>query len=237
MKKLNLVLIAFAFIMLVGIVFSFSVALAEDQQAAVQKMDKDKSNDGMGMMCPMMSKMDDEKGMDMKKMDMGKGMMCQCPMMDKMKGDMPMGNMQMKSPDMMAYIEKLQLTPDQRDKMDSAKIAHHKDMIRKSADRDIAQIELEELMRKDEPNLTAIGDQLKKIANMEADLKLSQIKIIIDLKAILTKEQKDNLKMMMEHDRMNMPMGKMEQKGMQQLPAPKQLDKSVPEPMKDMKMK
>jgi len=173
----------------------------------------------------------------MKKMDMGKGMMCQCPMMDKMKGDMPMGNMQMKSPDMMAYIEKLQLTPDQKDKMDSAKIAHHKDMIRKSADRDIAQIELEELMRKDEPNLTAIGDQLKKIANMEADLKLAQIKVMIDLKAILTKEQKDNLKMMMEHDRMNMPMGKMEQKGKEQPPAPKQLDKPAPEPMKDMKMK
>lgn len=232
MKKLNVVLIAIVFIMLVGIVFSFSIALAEDQQMAMQKMDKDK-----------MQPYDDQKGMDMKKMDMmkmdmGKGMMmCQCPMMDKMKGNMPMGNMPMKGPDMMAYIEKLQLTPEQRDKMDSTKIAHQKDMIRKNADRDIAQIELDELMRKDDPNLTAVGDQLKKIANMEADLKLAQIKIMVDIKALLTKEQKDNLKMMMERDRMNMAMGKMEQKGMQQPPAPRGPDKPVPEPMKDMKMK
>jgi Spy/CpxP family protein refolding chaperone len=265
MKKLNLVLVVIAFIMLAGIVFSFSVALAEDQQMVTQKMDKDKmqpcgdpncgtdkpckcgdgcqcpamkmaknkGDGGMGMMCSMMkAKMGDGKGMDMMKMDMGKGMMCQCPMMDKMKGDMPM-----KGPDMMAYIEKLQLTQDQKDKMDSTKIAHKKDMIKKNADRDIAQIELEELMRKDEPNLAAVSDQLKKIANMEADLKLSQIKLMVDLKAILTKEQKDNLKMMMEHDRMNMPMGKMEQKDMQHHPAPGEPNKPAPETMKDMKMK
>jgi len=233
MKKLNLVLIAVTFIMLVGIVFSFSVALAEDQQMAIQKMDKDKDYGGMGMMCPMMkAKMGDGKGMDMTKMDMGKGMMCQCQMMDKMNG-----NMQMKGPDMMVYIEKLQLTQEQRDKIDSAKIAHHKDMIKKNADRDIAQIELNELMRKDEPSLTAVGDQLKKIANMEADLKFAQIKVMVDIKTLLTKEQKDNLKMMMERDRMNMSMGKMEQKGMQQPPAPGQPDKPAPEPMKDMKMK
>ena len=72
MKKLNLVLIAVAFIMLAGIVFSFSIALAEDQQMVMQKMDKDKmqpygdqkGNSGMGMMCPMMNKMGDGKGMD-----------------------------------------------------------------------------------------------------------------------------------------------------------------------------
>jgi Spy/CpxP family protein refolding chaperone len=285
MRKLNLVLITFAFMMLVGIVFSFSIAIAEDQQMVMQKMDKDKmqpcgdpncgtdrtckcgdgcqcpaakmardkGNSGMGMACPMMKdNMGDKKGMDMKKMDMGKGMSCQCQMMDKMNGNMqmdnmPMGNMQMgnmkmgnmpmKNPDMMDYIEKLQLTQEQRDKIDSAKIAHTKDMIRKNADRDIAQIELDEIMRKDEPNLTAIGDQLKKIANMEADLKFAQIKVMLDIKALLTKEQKDNLKMMMERDRMNMSMKKMEQQGMQQPPAPGEQNKPAPEPMKDMKMK
>jgi len=41
----------------------------------------------------------------------------------------------------------------------------------------------------------------------------------------------------MEHYRMNMPMGKMEQKGIQQPPTPREPDKPVPEPMKDMKMK
>ena len=42
-----MILIAVAFIMLAGIVFSFSLALAEDQQMVTQKMDKDKTEDCM----------------------------------------------------------------------------------------------------------------------------------------------------------------------------------------------
>jgi hypothetical protein len=86
---------------------------------------KDKSPQG-GMMCPMMkAKMEGGKGMDMMKMDMGKGMMCQCQMMDKMKGDMPMNPMPpkpMMGPDIMAYADKLNLTQDQRGKINA--LAH-----------------------------------------------------------------------------------------------------------------
>ena len=108
MKKLNLVLIAVAFIMLVGIVFSFSVALAEDQQMVMQKMDKDKMQPcgdpncgtdkpckcGDGCQCPA-AKMARDKG------NSGMGMMC--PMMKDKMGDgkgMDMMKMDMMKMDM-----------------------------------------------------------------------------------------------------------------------------------------
>jgi Spy/CpxP family protein refolding chaperone len=226
MKKLNLILLAFALMMIVSFILSVSGAFAEDMQATVApKIEKDKDSDDM-IMCPMMkAKMGG--GMGMMKMDMGQGMMC--PMMEKMKGDMPMGPMPMMSPDLMAYADKLQLTQDQRDKIYATMIAHKKNMIQKSADREIAQVDLGELMRKDDLDLTAISDQLKKIASMEADIKFAEIKVGVDIKSLLTKEQKDNLKMMMEHERaVGMPMGKIEPKNMP-LHKPDNATKPMPE--------
>jgi len=184
MKKLNLILLAFVLMLIVGFVLSVSGAFAEDMQATTTpKIEKDKDSDDM-MMCPMMkAKMGGDKGMGMMgKMGMGQGMMC--PMMEKMKGNMPMGPMQMMGPDIMAYADKLQLTQDQKDKIDATMVAHKKDMIQKNADLEIAQVDLNELIKKDDLDLMAISDQLKKIANMDADIKLAQIKVGVDIKSL-----------------------------------------------------
>jgi len=216
MKKLNLILLAFALMMIVSFILSVSGAFAEDMQATVTpKIEKDKDSDDV-MMYPMMkARMGGDKGMGMMgmmgRMGMRQGMMC--PMMEKMKGNMPMGLMPMMGPDIMAYADKLQLTQDQKDKIDAIMVAHKKDMIKKNADREIAQVDLNELMKKDDPDLMAISDQLKKIASMDADIKFAQIKVRVDTKSVLTKEQKDNLKMILEHERATgMPMGKTEPK-------------------------
>jgi Spy/CpxP family protein refolding chaperone len=212
MKKLNLILLAFALMMIVSFILSVSGAFAEDMQATVApKIEKDKDSDDM-IMCPIM-KAQMGGGMGMMKMDMGQGMMC--PMMEKMKGDMPMAHTPMMGIDVMAYADKLQLTQDQRDKIDVIIVTQKKDMIKKNADREIAQVDLNELIKKDDPDLMAINDQLKKIASMEADIKFAQIKVGVDTKSVLTKEQKDSLKMIMEHERATgMPMGKTEPKDM-----------------------
>jgi len=153
--------------------------------------------------CPAMKK---SKNMDMKnegmmmcqmcKQKMGKGMMC--PMMEKMMKD----NMPMKEAPMhiLGYADKLQLTKEQRDKIDSIHTAHKKDMIKKQAELQIANVDLEDLMKKEEPNISAISDQIKKISSMEADIKIAQIKIKIDVKSVLTKDQQDNLKMIKKHE-------------------------------------
>jgi len=241
MKKFSLA--TFVFTMLIGMVFSFNIALAQnsqgnDPQGNMPMMEKGRNDGGMmmqGMDMPMMGKDKDDGGRMMQgaNMPMMQGMdmpMCSMMMMggggrmmrgmtqgmDMMKMmDMPMSSMPMMRAYMMSYADKLQLTQDQKDKISSMMVTLKKDMIRKNADLEIAKVDLEELVMNDEPDLTAIGNQLKNVANMEADIKLTHIKAMVDMKAVLTKEQKDKLKaMMMEHmGAMGMPMGRMEQKG------------------------
>jgi len=87
------------------------------------------------------------------------------------------------------------------------------------------------LILTDDLNLTAIGDQLKKIANMEADIKYTQIKVGVDTKAVLTQEQKANLKMILEHERATgMSTGKMDTKEMQ----PQKSSEPAPKPIPEM---
>mgnify|MGYP001148763959 CR=1 FL=1 len=123
---------------------------------------------------------------------MGGGMMC--PMMQKMMGRMPM----MGGPNIMDFAEKLKLTDEQKDKIKAILVAHMKDMINKRAELETAEIDLKELMDKEEPDLNTLERQIQKIAMLEATMKLSQIKTMLDAKAILTPEQKATLKEIMK---------------------------------------
>jgi len=181
-------------------------------------MKKDQGEKGMGCGCGMMGKSDG-------KMGMGQGMMC--PMMQKkMEGGMQMGNMPMMASivdQIMANADKIQLTQDQKDKLNSLVSTHRKDMIKKKADLDVASVDLEELMRKESPDLKAVADQFKKVSGLEADLKYSEFEFNVNIKALLTKEQKDTLKMMMTHSdqmgmKMDMPMGKPDESAPKAMP-------------------
>ncbi len=55
-----------------------------------------------------------------------------------------------------------------------------------------------ELMSQDNPDMDAVQKQLMKIANIEANMKFSQIKVWMDAKSLLTDEQKAMLKKMMK---------------------------------------
>jgi len=213
MRKLNLVLFIFALIAMSGLIMSINAVYAEDTPAVKadkdkmkydpcsdmdclsansvvktpNKMNMEKSGDMMCQMCPKMEKM----GKGMGNMDMGKGMMC--PMMQgKSMSQGPM--------DILSYADKLNLTDQQKSAIDATHLAHKKDMIRKEADLKIANIELESIANKEETDMVTISDQIKKIANMEAEIKIAQFKIGMDIKSILTKEQLNTLKMIKQHE-------------------------------------
>ena len=125
---------------------------------------------------------------------MGPGMMHgRGPMMgNASRGPRMMGGMggMMLSP---AMMDRLELTKEQRDNIESIFTSHKKDMIKKNADIALANIELQELIRKDKPDMNLIKDQLQKIANINVDVQYTQIKTQMDVKNILTDEQKANL--------------------------------------------
>jgi Spy/CpxP family protein refolding chaperone len=88
-----------------------------------------------------------------------------------------------------------------------------KDMIRKRADIEVAEVELEEVLGKDSVDMKAVEAKLKQIASLKADAALLLIQGIESLKAKLNPEQKKKLTEMMqrkgmEGGMMNRPMMK-----------------------------
>jgi Spy/CpxP family protein refolding chaperone len=86
-----------------------------------------------------------------------------------------------------------------------------KDMIKKGADIQVAEIELEEILGQDPVDLNAAEAKIKQLAGLKADAAITHIQGIEALKAKLTPEQKKKLTQMMPmkgmgHGMMRCPM-------------------------------
>ena len=88
-----------------------------------------------------------------------------------------------------------------------------KDMLKKRADIQVAEVELEEILGKDPVDLKAAEAKVKQIASLKAEAAMLHIVGIEDVKAKLTPEQKKKLTEIMQtremgHGMMNCPMMK-----------------------------
>ncbi len=69
-----------------------------------------------------------------------------------------------------------------------------KESARKRADLQIAKIDFRDILDKDQVDMTAIEGALKKMASIQSDIRLSHIKAMQEIKAILTPEQRKKFK-------------------------------------------
>jgi Spy/CpxP family protein refolding chaperone len=117
-----------------------------------------------------------------------------CPM-EQMKG-----MREFRHPFMM-HIESLKLGEKQREALREIENSVSKELIRKRADEQIAEIELRELLDKDTVDLKAVETKLKQIAVIKTETQLIVIKSMESMKAKLTSEQREMLKKIrpMEH--------------------------------------
>jgi Spy/CpxP family protein refolding chaperone len=83
-----------------------------------------------------------------------------------------------------------------------------KSVIRKSAELEIARIELRDILDKDSVDLNAVGTLLKKIESLNTDIHFLHIKAMEEIKALLTPEQKKKFKAPPERQE---PFGKKQQ--------------------------
>jgi len=88
-----------------------------------------------------------------------------------------------------------------------------RDMLKKRADIEVAEVELEEILGKDPVDLKAAEAKVKQIASLRAEATMLHIQGIEDVKAKLTPEQKKKLSEMlqmkgMDRGMMNCPMMK-----------------------------
>ena len=156
--------------------------------------------------------------------------MCGCmgKMGEEMHGDMPMrgemrhhgmegmGGMMGEDHPMWKHLVGLGLDEKQREAVKSIKSKEMKDMIKKRADKQIAKVELKEILGKDPVDMKAVEAKVKQIEAIGTDMRLSHIRTMEEVKALLTPEQKKKMKEMIEMGPMVGGMGMMHGCGMMQ---------------------
>lgn len=86
-------------------------------------------------------------------------------------------------------VEKLKLTDDQRKAMDQIFQAHREKLVDLRANVEKAEIEMEPLVRADQPNEAAVMAQIDKVAQARAELEKANARFLFELRAKLTPEQ------------------------------------------------
>ncbi|MGC2063065.1 MAG: periplasmic heavy metal sensor [Thermodesulfovibrionales bacterium] len=87
-------------------------------------------------------------------------------------------------------FEALGLDEKQKETVTAIHLKTKKDMIKKKADVDVAQIELKELLGKDPVDLQAAEAKVKQIEALKTDMKMTHIRTREEVKKILTPDQK-----------------------------------------------
>jgi len=117
-----------------------------------------------------------------------------------MKGDGMMGMMGMMDEGhlMMKHVMSLDLDEKQKESIRDTKNRVMKETIKKKAEKQVAKIELKELLGKYAVDIKAVESKLKQIEGVRTDMELSHIKALESVKALLTDGQKMKLKEMAE---------------------------------------
>lgn len=237
MKKLiSTALISLLMVLLTGYVFAQDMMEKSEKPCYAKEAKSEKSEmKDEAKPCPMHEKMMQEKGeiKDMRDKPMMEGkMICpmckmmkegkMCPMHEKMMQQMHggmmggMGMMQGMGPDMMPgfheRIFQLDLSREQKEQINHFFNFHKEEMERLQSERQRAEMEMNEVSKQDMPDLRHVRGLVQRIADLEADMKYSRIRVMVEAKSVLKEEQRANLRRKMEGKSMDKPIPKAEEK-------------------------
>jgi Spy/CpxP family protein refolding chaperone len=99
---------------------------------------------------------------------------------------------------MWKFLADLGLDDKQKDALKALHSKTMKDMIKKRADKQIASLELRDLLAKDPVDMKAVEAAVKKNESLRTDMFLTHIKAFEEMKSILTPDQRKKFKDMME---------------------------------------
>jgi Spy/CpxP family protein refolding chaperone len=94
---------------------------------------------------------------------------------------------------MLQHRDELELTPEQVERLGNLRLDFQKTAIKRSADLQVAELELEEFRKKEPVDLARVETQVKRIEALRAEQRLSRIKAIEEGKALLSPEQQKKL--------------------------------------------
>lgn len=102
---------------------------------------------------------------------------------------MGMGPMGHDGPGMRARLAELNLSDDQRTKLEALHEAHARKAVQRRADMQLARLDLHKLMREDRPNVASVNAQIDKMARLHADDMKARFEMQMQVRALLTPEQ------------------------------------------------
>ena len=88
----------------------------------------------------------------------------------------------------------LKLTDDQKNKIDALTDKQRRASIQARADLELAQMDMAKLMRADNPDRSAIEAQIDKMSNQRAQMRKAQVRTMLDVRDVLTPQQRQLLK-------------------------------------------
>lgn len=94
----------------------------------------------------------------------------------------------------MMMAEMLELNAEQQKALEVIHFAHHKEVVRKTADIDVAVIELQEIRGKEPVKVEDAEKKIRAIAALRADLEIMHLKTKESVKAKLNPEQLEKMK-------------------------------------------
>lgn len=110
---------------------------------------------------------------------------------------------------MLTWNNQLGLSADQERSLRELRANFEKEAIKRTAEIDVAELDLKGLLEEDKVDMTKVEASAKKIAMLRADFRVARIKTIEAGKAVLTPEQQATFKRLLAHEPM---MGNMEQR-------------------------
>ena len=165
-RSLSVVLLGLLMVLVV-----FSVVQAQEEQHKVVIVTSDEDVPGA------MPAMSDDLCRPPMPMMMGEGKMCG-------HGDCPF----------LCCKEELELTAEQVAKLEAIKTAFKKDDIQQRAKIDVAEIELDELLRAENVDMAKVKEKVKQIEALRSDARVRIIQAKVDAKKVLTSEQLKKVK-------------------------------------------
>ncbi|MBI3990316.1 MAG: periplasmic heavy metal sensor [candidate division NC10 bacterium] len=117
---------------------------------------------------------------------------------------------------MLRHQEDLKLTPEQKEALTAIRSEFQKGAIRQSAEIQVAEVELRELLGKEPVDLGLVEAALRKVESLHVALRLGRIKAIEKGRSLLNADQQKTLQALLEKEGMSMPMGGMMGQSMMQ---------------------
>ncbi|MCZ7626357.1 MAG: hypothetical protein C3F12_14435 [Candidatus Methylomirabilota bacterium] len=106
---------------------------------------------------------------------------------------------------MLMWRDQLGLSTEQERSLQELRTGFEKESIKRTADIDVAELELKGLLETDKVDLVKVEALAKKIAMLRADLRVARIKTIEAGKAVLTPEQQDKFRRLARESTMGRP--------------------------------